>query len=53
VVLYAQSGVAQSIEKKGIYMGSPIRERFKYFKINHSLDKLPEIVLNYEYRIKY
>ena len=52
VIIFAQSGVAQSIEKKGIYMGSPTRDRMKYFKIDRSLDSLPEIVYDFERKKK-
>ncbi len=43
VTLYAQSGVGQSIEKKGIYFGAPARERFKAFKIEAVINDLPEL----------
>jgi UDP-3-O-[3-hydroxymyristoyl] glucosamine N-acyltransferase len=44
VVVLAQSGVAKSIEKKGMYFGSPIKERLHAFKIEAVLNNLPEIV---------
>lgn len=43
VILYAQSGVGQSIEKKGIYFGAPARERFKAFKIEAVINDLPDL----------
>lgn len=44
VTIYAQSGVAKSVEKKGIYFGSPIKERLTAFRIETAINQLPEIV---------
>jgi UDP-3-O-[3-hydroxymyristoyl] glucosamine N-acyltransferase len=44
VTILAQSGVAQSIKEKGVYLGSPIAERVEQIKILMSLKKLPELV---------
>lgn len=43
VIIMAQSGVSKSITKKGIYFGSPVRERMKGFKIEAVLRSLPEM----------
>lgn len=43
VVLYAQSGIGKSIEAKGIYFGSPARERLKAFKIEAIINNLPDL----------
>ncbi|MFH1049721.1 MAG: UDP-3-O-(3-hydroxymyristoyl)glucosamine N-acyltransferase [bacterium] len=43
VVILAQSGVAKSVEKKGMYFGSPIKERLHAFKIEAVLNNLPEL----------
>lgn len=43
VTILAQSGVAKSIPTKGIYFGSPIKERLKAFKIEAIINQLPEI----------
>ncbi|MGA2296899.1 MAG: UDP-3-O-(3-hydroxymyristoyl)glucosamine N-acyltransferase [FCB group bacterium] len=43
VILIAQSGVAKSINEKGIYFGAPIRERLKAFKIESAITDLPEL----------
>lgn len=43
VTIYAQSGVAKSIPNKGIYFGTPIKERLKAFKIEAVINQLPEI----------
>jgi UDP-3-O-[3-hydroxymyristoyl] glucosamine N-acyltransferase len=48
VVIYAQSGVAKSIERKGIYFGSPIKDRLLAFKIEAALGSLPELVKTVE-----
>ncbi len=48
VTILAQSGVARSVEKKGIYFGSPIKERLTAFRIETALNKLPELI--YEIR---
>lgn len=48
VVVLAQSGVAKSIEKKGVYFGSPIKERLHAFKIEAALNNLPEIIRKLE-----
>ena len=43
VIVMAQSGVSKSITKKGIYFGSPARERLKGFKIEAVIRSLPEM----------
>lgn len=43
VTLLAKSGVAKSIEKKGIYFGSPIKDRLRAFKIEAVINQLPEL----------
>lgn len=43
VVLLAKSGVAKSIEKKGVYFGSPIKDRLKAFKIEAVINNLPDL----------
>ncbi len=48
VIIYAQSGVAKSIEKKGIYFGSPIKDRLTAFKIEAVTTKLPEMARDIE-----
>lgn len=42
VIIMAQSGVAKSVEKPGVYFGSPIKERLEAFKIEASLKNLPD-----------
>ncbi len=44
VILMAKSGVAKSIEKSGVYFGSPIRERMRAFRIEAAIHQLPEMV---------
>jgi UDP-3-O-[3-hydroxymyristoyl] glucosamine N-acyltransferase len=44
VTILAQSGVARSVEKKGIYFGSPIKERLTAFRIETAINQLPELV---------
>ena len=48
VMILAQSGVAKSVEKKGIYFGSPIKERLKSFKIEAALNQLPQMLRDLE-----
>lgn len=48
VVVLAQSGVAKSIEKKGIYFGSPSKERLHAFKIEAAINSLPELIRKVE-----
>lgn len=48
VIIYAQSGVAKSVEKKGIYFGSPIKDRLTAFKIEAVTSKLPEMARDIE-----
>lgn len=48
VIIYAQSGVAKSVDKKGIYFGSPIKERMKSFKIEAVINQLPEMYKDLE-----
>jgi len=44
VTVLAQSGVAKTIEKKGFYFGSPIKERLHAFKIEAAMNNLPQLV---------
>ena len=44
VILYAKSGVPKSITEKGIYFGSPVRDRGKAFRIEAVLNNLPQTV---------
>jgi UDP-3-O-[3-hydroxymyristoyl] glucosamine N-acyltransferase len=44
VAIQAQSGVAKSVLKPGIYFGSPVKERIKAFRIEAALHQLPEII---------
>jgi UDP-3-O-[3-hydroxymyristoyl] glucosamine N-acyltransferase len=48
VIIYAQSGVAKSVDSKGIYFGSPAKPRISAFKIEAALNELPEMVRNYK-----
>ncbi len=43
VIIAAQSGVSKSITQKGIYFGSPIKEKMKAFRLEAILRNLPEI----------
>ncbi|MCX6153263.1 MAG: UDP-3-O-(3-hydroxymyristoyl)glucosamine N-acyltransferase [Candidatus Kapabacteria bacterium] len=43
VIIMAQSGVAKSVENKGIYFGSPIKDRMRAFKIEAVIRQLPEL----------
>jgi UDP-3-O-[3-hydroxymyristoyl] glucosamine N-acyltransferase len=45
VIILAQSGVAFSVKKSGVYIGSPIHERNQGFRIYATLNKLPEMYL--------
>jgi UDP-3-O-[3-hydroxymyristoyl] glucosamine N-acyltransferase len=44
VTILAQSGVPKSISKKGIYFGSPAKERLKAFKIEAAMNILPDLL---------
>ncbi len=44
VSIQAQSGVAKSVLKPGIYFGSPVKERIKAFRIEAALHQLPEFI---------
>ncbi len=44
VTIMAQSGVAKSIDKSGVYFGSPVKERLHAFKIEAALRQLPEAI---------
>lgn len=46
VIIYAQSGVSKSIDKSGVYFGSPVKEHLRAFKIEAVQRKLPEIYEN-------
>ena len=43
VTIYAQSGLAKSVTEKGIYFGSPIKERITAFKIEATMNSLPQM----------
>ncbi len=43
VILFAKSGVPKSIEKSGLYFGSPIREKMQAFRIEAVIHNLPEL----------
>ena len=51
VIIMAQSGVSKSVEKKGIYFGSPIKDRSKAFRIEAAIRQLPEAIVDL-HRIK-
>lgn len=48
VVLIAQSGVAKTITEKGVYFGSPVKDRVKAFKIESSLLQLPDLIKEFQ-----
>jgi UDP-3-O-[3-hydroxymyristoyl] glucosamine N-acyltransferase len=48
VVLIAQSGVPKSITEKGIYFGTPIKDRLKAFKIEAVLNHLPDMYKEFQ-----
>lgn len=48
VILFAKAGVMKSIKEKGIYVGAPIRERMHFFKIEACLNKLPDMLYQFE-----
>ena len=48
VVVYAQSGIPKSINKKGAYFGSPAKEKMQAFKIEACLRRLPEVLTDVE-----
>ncbi|MCX7736768.1 MAG: UDP-3-O-(3-hydroxymyristoyl)glucosamine N-acyltransferase [Candidatus Kapabacteria bacterium] len=52
VAIQAQSGVAKSVLKPGIYFGSPIKERIKAFRIEAALHQLPEIITEFRNLVK-
>ena len=43
VTILAQSGVAKTIPKSGVYFGSPIKEQMQAFKIEAVMRRLPEL----------
>ncbi len=43
VIIAAQSGVSKSITQKGIYFGSPAKEKLKAFRLEAILRNLPDI----------
>lgn len=51
VTIYAQSGVAKSVTEKGIYFGSPIKDRLTAFKIEAVIPQLPTMLKDIQ-RIK-
>lgn len=44
VVIMAQSGIAKSVEEKGLYFGSPIKDKRTAFKIEAGLKMLPDLI---------
>ncbi|MPN08850.1 UDP-3-O-acylglucosamine N-acyltransferase [bioreactor metagenome] len=48
VIVSAQAGVSKSIKEKGIYFGSPAKERMQAFKIEAYLRRLPDIAIDVE-----
>ncbi|MGA1307166.1 MAG: UDP-3-O-(3-hydroxymyristoyl)glucosamine N-acyltransferase [Candidatus Kapaibacteriota bacterium] len=55
VIVYGQSGIAQSIEQSGIYFGSPAIERCKEMRRIYASQQLPELlklINSLELRIK-
>ena len=46
VILTAQSGVSKSITEKGVYFGSPAKERTQAFKIEANLRRLPDLAID-------
>ncbi len=48
VIIAAQSGVAKSIHKKGMYFGSPAKEKMHAFKIEACLRRLPDVLADVE-----
>lgn len=44
VIVFAQSGVGKSIEKPGIYFGSPIMEHMTGMRVTAAQRKLPELI---------
>src|SRR3989339_347813 len=51
VILLSQSGVAKTVPEKGVYFGSPIKDRTKAFKIETALQQLPDVLKDF-YKIK-
>ncbi len=51
VILIAQSGVAKSVTEKGVYFGTPIKERIKAFKIETALQQIPDVFKEF-YKLK-
>ncbi|MBI5324566.1 MAG: UDP-3-O-(3-hydroxymyristoyl)glucosamine N-acyltransferase [Ignavibacteriae bacterium] len=51
VILLSQSGVAKTIPEKGVYFGSPIKDRTKAFKIETALQQLPDVLKDF-YKLK-
>jgi hypothetical protein len=49
--LVAQSGVAKSVQEKGIYFGTPIKDKIKAFKIETALLDLPDSIKDF-HRLK-
>lgn len=52
VSIQAQSGVAKSVLKSGIYFGSPVKERIKAFRIEAALHQLPEFITEFRTLVK-
>lgn len=47
VIVLAQAGVPGSIEKKGMYIGSPAKERLEMFKIYAAMNNLPQLMKDF------
>jgi UDP-3-O-[3-hydroxymyristoyl] glucosamine N-acyltransferase len=48
IIITAQSGVSKSLPDKGIYHGSPVKERLQAFKIESYIRRLPDIAVDVE-----
>ncbi len=48
VTLLAQSGVSKTIQKSGVYFGSPIKDVKRAFKIEAVIRQLPELLIEVE-----
>lgn len=44
ITIIAQSGVSKSVTQKGIYFGSPIKDRLTAFKIEACMRQLPDLI---------
>ncbi|MBM2814538.1 MAG: UDP-3-O-acylglucosamine N-acyltransferase [Ignavibacteria bacterium] len=48
VTIMAQSGVAKSVPSKGVYFGSPLKERLQAFKIEAVMRQLPQFFADFQ-----